>query len=174
MLGGVLIGEESLSWSGPLFSHQIYGERRETGEASQCSLLPGNVCHNKLLYLVGNIYIKLFKHCLFKDKYFCYNTLSQTFQFVLWYYTNVTFHSRYDMMCMCWNGVPEKRPTFSELVTVISTSLEGMTGYLDLISPPLTTVLSSTAEYDSLDATSNTARQTLSRNIPLNVVEHSM
>ena len=72
MLGGVLIGEESLSWSGPFFSHQISGERRETGEASQCSLLPGNVCHNKLLHLVGNIY-KLIKHCLFKDKYFCTN-----------------------------------------------------------------------------------------------------
>ena len=70
--------------------------------------------------------------------------------------------------------MPEKRPTFSELVTVISTSLEGMAGYLDLISSPLTTVLSSTAEYHSLDATSNTARQTLNRNIPLNVVEHSM
>ena len=66
----------------------------------------------------------------------------------------MTFHSRYDMMCMCWNGVPEKRPTFSELVTAISTSLEGMAGYLDLISPHLTTVLSLTAEFDSLDATS--------------------
>ena len=43
MLGGVLIGEEPLPWSGPLFSHQISGERRETGQTSQCFLLPGNV-----------------------------------------------------------------------------------------------------------------------------------
>ena len=43
MLGGVLIGEEPLPWSGPLFPHQISGERRETGQASQCCLLPGNV-----------------------------------------------------------------------------------------------------------------------------------
>ena len=39
MLGGVLIGEEPLPWSGPLFSHQISGERRETGQTSQFCLL---------------------------------------------------------------------------------------------------------------------------------------
>ena len=31
MLGGVLIREESLPWSGPLHTRQIFGERRETG-----------------------------------------------------------------------------------------------------------------------------------------------
>ena len=31
MLGGVLVREESLPWSGPFHSHQIFGERRETG-----------------------------------------------------------------------------------------------------------------------------------------------
>ena len=35
VLGGVLTGQESLSWSGPLFSHQISGERRETGQTTQ-------------------------------------------------------------------------------------------------------------------------------------------
>ena len=43
MLGGVLIGEEPLPWSGPIFSHQISGERKETGQTSQCCLLSGNV-----------------------------------------------------------------------------------------------------------------------------------
>ena len=43
MLGGVHIGEEPLPWSGPIFSHQISGERKETGQTSQCCLLPGNV-----------------------------------------------------------------------------------------------------------------------------------
>ena len=43
MLGGVLIGEEPQSWSGPLFSHQISGEWRETGQTSQCCLLTGYV-----------------------------------------------------------------------------------------------------------------------------------
>ena len=43
MLGGVLIGEEPLPWSGPLFSHQISGEWRETGQTSQCCLLTGYV-----------------------------------------------------------------------------------------------------------------------------------
>ena len=35
VLGGVLTGQESLSRSGPLFSHQISGERRETGQTTQ-------------------------------------------------------------------------------------------------------------------------------------------
>ena len=51
MLGGVLIGEEPLPWSGPIFSHQISGERRETGQTSQCCLLPRNV---KLLSYSAN------------------------------------------------------------------------------------------------------------------------
>ena len=36
------------------------------------------------------------------------------------------------MMRQCWDKEPENRLTFSELVSVISTSLEGMSGYLDL------------------------------------------
>ena len=43
VLGGVLTGKEPLSWSGPLFSHQISGERRETGQTPQCCLLTGSV-----------------------------------------------------------------------------------------------------------------------------------
>ena len=39
MLGGVLTGENSLPWSGPLYSHQVPGERREAGKTRQCSLL---------------------------------------------------------------------------------------------------------------------------------------
>ena len=38
MLGGVLTGEDSIPWSRPLHSHQVSGERRETGQTSQCSL----------------------------------------------------------------------------------------------------------------------------------------
>ena len=47
----------------------------------------------------------------------------------------------YEMMKSCWNGVPGKRPTFSELVTVISSGLEIMGNYLDLTSPTLPTEL---------------------------------
>ncbi|CAI8021113.1 Tyrosine-protein kinase transforming protein SEA [Geodia barretti] len=38
----------------------------------------------------------------------------------------------FDMMSKCWEEHPEERLTFSQLVTVISTSLEGMAGYLEL------------------------------------------
>ena len=36
------------------------------------------------------------------------------------------------MMRQCWEKEPEKRLTFSELMSVISTSLEDITGYMDM------------------------------------------
>ena len=39
----------------------------------------------------------------------------------------------------CWDKEPENRLTFSEFVSVISTSLEGMSGYLDLTTPSFST-----------------------------------
>ena len=56
MLGGVLIGEEPLPWSGPLFSHQISGEWRETGQTSQCCLLTGHVSHCQQLVFIRYLY----------------------------------------------------------------------------------------------------------------------
>ena len=47
------------------------------------------------------------------------------------------FQCRYDVMKRCWQEEPEQRPTFSELVVIISTSLEGMSVYLDLTIQPL-------------------------------------
>ena len=41
-------------------------------------------------------------------------------------------------MMKCWNKSPAQRPRFSELVTEISTSLEGMAGYMELSTEPLT------------------------------------
>jgi len=38
----------------------------------------------------------------------------------------------------CWKELPDKRPTFSELVTTISTSLEAIAGYLDFTAAPFT------------------------------------
>ena len=38
------------------------------------------------------------------------------------------------VMKSCWQKQPEERPTFSKLVTVISTTLVGMVDYLDLNS----------------------------------------
>ena len=52
--------------------------------------------------------------------------------------TTYCFSLSYEMMGQCWEREPEKRLTFSELVTVISSSLEDMSGYLDLTIPSLT------------------------------------
>ena len=45
----------------------------------------------------------------------------------------------------CWLEQPERRPTFLELVTVISTALVGMVDYLDLNSLALSSRGSDTA-----------------------------
>ena len=35
-------------------------------------------------------------------------------------------------MLKCWHGDPEERPTFSELVSLMSLTLEGLAGYMDV------------------------------------------
>ena len=35
------------------------------------------------------------------------------------------------LMCECWREDPDGRPTFSDLVSTISESLEGLAGYMD-------------------------------------------
>ena len=43
-----------------------------------------------------------------------------------------TVNYRFDIMSECWKEDPGDRPTFSQLVTVISTRLEGMAEYVEL------------------------------------------
>ena len=47
-------------------------------------------------------------------------------------YNHVFSPLRYSMMHVCWNESPEQRPTFLDLVDLISTTLEKEAGYLDL------------------------------------------
>ena len=35
-------------------------------------------------------------------------------------------------MFKCWHGDPEERPTFSELVSLMSQTLESLAGYMDM------------------------------------------
>ena len=35
-------------------------------------------------------------------------------------------------MLKCWQGAPEERPTFSELVSLLSQTLESLAGYMDV------------------------------------------
>ena len=35
-------------------------------------------------------------------------------------------------MLKCWHGDPKERPTFSELVSLISQTLESLAGYMDV------------------------------------------
>ena len=43
----------------------------------------------------------------------------------------LTLPTSHLLMCGCWDQIPEGRPTFSNLVSVISERLEGLAGYLD-------------------------------------------
>ena len=36
------------------------------------------------------------------------------------------------MMLKCWHGIPEQRPTFTELSQIISSFIEHIAGYLDI------------------------------------------
>ena len=67
----------------------------------------------------------------------------------------IIFHSRYEMMVKCWNKSPAMRPHFSELVSEISTSLEGMADYLELSTELQTADLTVSAGQDSTEQESN-------------------
>lgn len=44
-------------------------------------------------------------------------------------------HNRYEVMMKCWEWTPEDRPTFSDLVTLLSGVMESEAGYMAM-SPP--------------------------------------
>ena len=43
VLGGVLTGQDSIPWNGAILYSEVPGERRETGQTKQHSLLRRNV-----------------------------------------------------------------------------------------------------------------------------------
>ena len=58
-------------------------------------------------------------------------------------------------MVKCWNESPAERPHFLELVSEISTSLEGMADYLELSTELLTADLTVSVGQDSTEQESN-------------------
>ena len=56
-------------------------------------------------------------------------------------------------MSDCWVEVPGKRPTFSYLVTTLSTALEGIAGYLEFTTETQEQLLLHGSGYDHLDPT---------------------
>ena len=58
-------------------------------------------------------------------------------------------------MMKCWNKSPAKRLHFSELVSEISTSLEGMADYLELSTEPLTADLTVSTGQDCMEEDSD-------------------
>ena len=41
------------------------------------------------------------------------------------------FKNSYDVMLKCWRDLPDKRPSFAELVPMLSSLLEEIAGYMD-------------------------------------------
>ena len=56
-------------------------------------------------------------------------------------------------MSDCWVEFPDKRPTFSDLVTTLSTALEGIAGYLDFTTETQEQLLLHGSGYDHLNPT---------------------
>ena len=53
-------------------------------------------------------------------------------------------------MCDCWVEDPKQRPYFSDLVSTISNTLEGIAGYLDLSSDDIVRDQPQTTQYDHI------------------------
>ena len=53
-------------------------------------------------------------------------------------------------MCDCWAEDPKQRPYFSDLVSRISNTLEGIAGYLDFSSDNIVSDQPQTTQYDHL------------------------
>ena len=49
-----------------------------------------------------------------------------------WKFSHNVLHCRYSLMRHCWETDPEDRPTFSDIVSSLSVSLEGLVGYIDI------------------------------------------
>ena len=62
--------------------------------------------------------------------------MSRTLPFAGVHHILHVYISSYEEMLKCWEEDAEKRLSFSQLVTVISTILEEMAGYLDLRNTP--------------------------------------
>ena len=58
-------------------------------------------------------------------------------------------------MMKCWNKRPARRPHFSELVSEISTSLEGMADYMELSTEPLSVDLTVTTGEECVEQRSD-------------------
>ena len=54
----------------------------------------------------------------------------------------------YSLMMSCWSPDPEQRPTFSEIVKVLSCYTETLAGYLDMISNPFVSSFNSALQRD--------------------------
>lgn len=60
----------------------------------------------------------------------------------------------YDVIMKCWEELPDKRPSFAELVVLLSTLLEEIAGYLDfsVLNCSMEKAQRSNAGYDHLEA----------------------
>ncbi len=42
----------------------------------------------------------------------------------------------YELMCDCWKELPDKRPSFQEVVSSLNSQLEGVAGYMEFFASP--------------------------------------
>ena len=124
LLGDLCWWEDSICWCRPSLTGRATGEWKETGQTKKCCLL---CCYVSYQASYSVMYCEYPAHLsTWADISYGVPPLQSK------YFRLFTFTCRYSIMQSCWHENPAERPSFSELVNLISKALEPLADYLDI------------------------------------------